>query len=270
MQTLAEGIFENIDLAFSIRPIHWVVEERIVIALANAGELFRWLVWSPFEDSQEIVEVELEGFGSVRERYRTAVSFDPYLEYIIYPCEDCPPAEYLVKNIRSGETEWSIDLGEKPGSAFRGFPHWSPDGQYIAMVSGDFERTTWILNRQGEVVHMIEGGSLNMSWSSDSRYLAFGRDNENPLEGDNYSVTLLDLVDNTIIDLCLYPEPPSVPLYWSSDSTKIAIDNRVYELDNPRTLIQIVDINSGDIVELSSDDEYYRIEGWVNLDSDEP
>jgi Tol biopolymer transport system component len=270
MQTLTEGLFNNIELAFSIRPIHWVVQEQIVIALANEGELYRWLLWSPFEDSREILEVELEGLGNALERYHTDVSFDPFLEYVIYPCEDCPPAEYLVKNMRSDETEWSIDLGEKPGSAYRGFPYWSPDGQYIAIVSGDFEQTTWIFNRRGEVVHRIEGGTLNMSWSPGSRYLAFGRDNENPLNGENYSVTLLDLADNTLIDLCVNPYPPSVPIYWSWDSSKIAFGNRVSELDNPKTSIYIVDINSGDKVELSNEEEDYRIEGWVNIDSTEP
>lgn len=266
MEILTEGLFEDIELAFSIRPIRWEADGRIVIALANEGELYRWLIWAPFEDHRELLEVELEGIGNVRERFRTAVSFDPLLEYIIYPCEDCPPDEYLVKNMLSGEMEWTIDLGENPGSLYRGFPHWSPDGQYIAIVSGDFERTTWVFNRQGEIVYQIEGGSLNMSWSPDSRYLAFGRDNENPLNGENYSVTLLDLVNNTLIDLCVNPNPPSVPIYWSWDSSKIAFGNQVSELDNPKTSIYIVDINSGDKVELSSEEEDYRIEGWVNID----
>ncbi|MBK9055766.1 MAG: hypothetical protein IPL78_34160 [Chloroflexi bacterium] len=86
--TLMEPIIQNQFDAVEFSPssqVHWINEEQLVVALTNYDELYRWLVWYPFEDKQETIAVELEGIGEALEWYHTSVSYDPFLELVIYP-----------------------------------------------------------------------------------------------------------------------------------------------------------------------------------------
>lgn len=267
MTPLIQNRFETIEFAPTAQT-NWANENHLTIALTNQDELYRWLVWYPFEGREEVVAVELEGIGDALERYHTSVSYDPFLELVIYPCQDCSPDEYRVKDINTGNTLWSIDLGPNPDDAYRGFPYWSSDGQYVAISGHQWgeDNAVWVFNREGEELYKLQGGGLTMRWSPDNRYLVFTHKNLTNEATISSTFTLLDVVDKRLLDLCVEPSG-GVP-YWSPDSTKIAFTSDVSEVDNPETLLNIVDIYSGNLIQLLSEDEKYRPEGWVDISQD--
>jgi hypothetical protein len=265
-------VFEGISLLPYDASFRWTKDLQLVLPLKNDVELFQWLVWSPFIGKQEILSAELSGIGNHMEYFNVPPSVDPLLELVAYPCEFCDGAEYAVKSIDSGETVWFIDLGEKPSYAYRGPVIWSPDGEFVAIVGGrnSILNGLWIFNRHGELVHEIVlpdiGGIVAASylaWSPNSEYLAFSRGSYNG-EGEIIStLAYVSLADGSVTDLCLdFQTQP----HWFSDSTKIAYSQQI-QRDEQLRLISIVDIDSGDVVQLN-DANAYNLLGWISPPED--
>ncbi len=266
-------IFEGISLLPYDASFRWVNDSQLVLPLKNEAELFQWLVWSPFIGEQETLSAELSGIGNHMEYFNVPPSIDPLLELVAYPCEFCDGAEYAVKNLESDETVWFIDLGSKPSYAYRSSVIWSPDGEFVAIVGGRnlILNGLWIFNRQGELVYEIVlpdiGGTVAASllvWSPNSEYLAFSRGSYNNEGEIDSTLTYVSLADGSVTDLCLNFETQP---HWSPDSTKIAFSQQIQGGEQPR-LISIVDIDSGDVIQLY-DANAYNLLGWIALPNDE-
>ncbi len=176
--------FEGVKFLPYDATLRWINNDQLIIPLQNEGELFRWLVWSPFSGEEEILSVELDGIGNQMERFRNPPVLDPFLEMVVYPCEFCDEGEYAVKNIVSGETMWFIDLGPEPSHVHRSSASWSPDGRFVTVIGGKFLNQLLFLNREGEKSYEITlpvlddpGGLVifTRTWSPNSEYLAFLR-----------------------------------------------------------------------------------------------
>lgn len=247
----------------------WINDSQIIFPLAHEGDLLQWFVWSPFNGESETHSIELTGL-SQRSRFLEYAypGPDPLLELVVYPCEACNGAEYAVKRLQTGETEWFIDLGPNPSYDYRSHAYWSPDGAYVVVLGGQFLNHLLFFNRAGERVYEIilplldEPGSLPItawSWSPNNKYLAFLR-----VAGSTgqytESLSLVDMQDGRLIDLCV--NATTGPLIWSPDSTRIAFSQQVQSGEQPR-LISIVDIQSGNVIQLY-DAEAHTLAGWID------
>lgn len=249
--------------------LRWAKDFQLILPLENEDEFFQWLVWSPFTGEQETLSAELSGLGNSMVLFKVPPSLDPLLKLVAYPCEFCGEAEYAIKSIETGETAWFIDLGPKPSYAYRSPIFWSPDGELLAIVGGrnSILNGLWIFDRQGKLVYEIvlpDIGSIlaanYLAWSPNSNYLAFSRASYND-EGEIIStLAYVSLMDGSVTDLCL--DLDTAP-YWSSDSTKIAFSQQIQSFEQPR-LISIVDIDSGEVVQLY-DDKGHNLLGWIAL-----
>jgi hypothetical protein len=261
--------FQNLTLS-RFTNIRWINDSQIVFPLANEGELFRWLVWSPFSGEEEMLSVELPDITE-RQRFLEYAypGPDPLLELVVYPCEECGEAEYAVKHLQTGETAWLIDLGPNPAYVYRSYAYWSPDGQFVTVIGGEFLNQLLFFNREGDKFHEVTlpllddpGGMMifNWSWSPNSNYLAFLR--VTGTEG-NYEDTLtyIDVQSGQMVDLCVNVRT-GFPI-WSPDSTKIAFSRQIESGEQPR-LISIVDIHTGDVVQLY-DENAHNIVGWITI-----
>lgn len=260
--------FENVGFLAYDATIHWANNSQLIIPLENEGELFRWLVWSPFINEVEELVIELTGIGNQMEYFRNPPVLDPLLEMAVYPCEFCNDAEYAVKNLATGETIWFIDLGTEPSYVHRSTASWSPDGRFVTIVGGKFLNQLLFFNREGEKLYEITlplldnpGGLMIFArtWSPDSNYLAFLRVTGS--EG-NYEDTLtyVDTQNWHVVDFCINART-GFPI-WSSDSNKIAFSQQI-ESGEPPYLISIVDIHLGEVVQLN-DAASHNLVGWID------
>lgn len=249
--------------------LRWTKDYQLVLPLENEDEFFQWLVWSPFTGEQETLSTELSGIGNNMELFKVPPSLDPLLELVAYPCEFCDEAEYVIKNIETSETVWTIDLGPRPSYAYRGPVIWSPDGEFAAIVGGrnSLLNDLWIYNRQGEIVYEIVlpdiGGIVAASllkWSPDSKYLAFSRGGYNDEGEKSTTLNYVSLLDGSVTDLCIDSHTQS---YWSPDNTKIAFSQQIQSGEQPQ-LISIVNINSGSVIQLRDDNAQILL-GWIAL-----
>lgn len=262
--------FESIRFLAYDATLRWANDSQLMISLENEDELFHWLVWSPFTGEQQVLSVELSGIGNHMQYFQVPPSVDPRLELVAYPCEFCGEAEYVVKSISTGETEWVIDLGPQPSYAYRGPIVWSPDGELVAVVGGRnlIVNGLWIFNRQGGLVHEIVlpdiGGivaALLLTWSPNSEYLAFSRGSYNDVGKITETLAYISLADGSVIDLCL--DFSSAYPVWSPDSMHIAFSQQIESGQKPR-FISIVDIHSGDVIQLY-DADARNLLGWITL-----
>jgi hypothetical protein len=251
----------------------WINDSQIIFPLAHESELFRWLVWSPFSGEEEMLSVELPDI-SERQRFLEYAypGPDPLLELVVYPCEACDEAEYAVKHLQTGETAWFIDLGPSSAHVYRSHAYWSPDGQYVTVIGGEFLNRLLFFNREGDKLYEIAlpllddpGGLMifNWSWSPNSNYLAFLRvTGAEGLYED--TLTYVDVQSGQVVDLCINART-GIPI-WSPDSTKIAFSQQIQSGESPR-LISIVDIHSGDVIQLY-DAHGHSLMSWIDLPHD--
>lgn len=240
----------------------------MILPLENNKEIYEWVIWTPEENQERRISLQLDGIGDEVIRYGIAPVLDPIGELVIYPCEKCDGSEYMVKEVESGNNIWSIDLGIVPTVAYRGLPVWSPDGAYVAVTGGRSTKQNglWIFDRNGEVVHNITLPDIDgvyaadaLFWSPNSEILAFLRLSFDP-QG-NSKQTLAYLVINTgeVVDLCLNYQPNSAA--WSLDSKMIAfIPSGDNEAQNS---VGIVDLEGN--VNFLPIDNVSEIHGWVLL-----
>ncbi len=250
--------------------VRWLNDSEIVLPLENNLENYEWIIWSPRENKERRISSVLDGIGEEVIRYGVAPALDPMGELVIYPCERCDGFEYMVKEIESGDNLWSIDIGEKPTGAYRGYPVWSPDGSHIAITGGRSARQNglWIFDRNGRLVHdiILPDASRaytadNLFWSPDSQILAFLRLSSDSQGESKQTLAYLSIKTGEVVDFCLNYQRGSGA--WSPDSTMIVFLSQ--ENEKPQTL-QIIDIE-GNVKVLSIKDATDVI-GWVNLNNE--
>lgn len=263
-----QKIYEEVSLS-SFDNLRWANNSQLVLPLKNQGDLFQWLVWKPLTGEEEILSVELMGIENAMSFYQVSPSYDPNLELVIYPCELCGSTAYIVKNLKTGQTEWTLNFDPEPSYAYRGTPVWSPNAEYVVVgggITGALNRLK-IVNRDGTTLYDIGlpdagvAAAERLVWSPNSEYLAFSRANPNPNEPFGYNSTLayVRLSDGAVIDVCV--DLPITTIEWSPDNTKIAFSQRNEE-DESLNVISIVDINTGDIFQLY-DPGNHSIVGWT-------
>jgi hypothetical protein len=231
------GHFESIALS-RYGENEWIDDAQLAIPLANQGEVYSWLLWSPFTNEQKTISLNLNGIGD-SPRKLTPPKLDPLLEFVAYRCDLCDKTqpEFIVKSFKTGEIAWTMDLGPGSQPTYRGIHidlSWSPDGQYLA-VAGEINfkpNGVWIYNRQGKLVQRLVVPrrkdytvAVAFSWSPNSRYMAFHVVNpvsEKDLKGTIY---VLDILNGSVIDLCQHS---SGALYWSPDSRFIAFEDEPF------------------------------------------
>lgn len=251
----------------------WINDSQIIFPLAHEDKLFRWLVWSPFSGTEGTLSVELPDV-SQRQRlldyaYPTP---DPLLELVIYPCEACNDVEYIVKYLQTGETAWVIDLDPSLPYDYRSYAYWSPDGEFVTVIGGEFLNQLLFFNREGEKQYEITlplldepGGIMvpNRAWSPDSKYLAFLYVTGSAGQYED-TLAYVDMQNGQVIDLCINART-GTPI-WSPDSSKIAFSQQIQSLEDPR-LISIVDIASGDVTQLYDGDGNSLVD-WITIPDD--
>ncbi|MCL4871433.1 MAG: PD40 domain-containing protein [Anaerolineae bacterium] len=267
-----QAIFDNLTLS-RFRGIEWLNNSQIILPLSNEAELFYWLIWSPLTGNEERVFVNISNISKQQRFLDYAYPGpDPLLELVVYPCEDCGEAEYAVRRLQTEEIAWFIDLDTNPSYVYRSPAYWSPDGRFVTVIGGQFLNQLLFFNREGEKIYEIplplldDPGGLIISarnWSPNSNYLAFLRVTGS---ASNYEDTLtyIDIQSKQVVDLCINART-GFPI-WSPDSTKIAFSQQIQSGEQSR-LISIVDIHSGDVVQLD-DVNAHNLIGWIDLADD--
>jgi len=138
-------------------------------AVVNArGELFS-------VPSEHGYVKNLTNSSGIAERYP---QWSPDGKYIAYWSDRSGEYELMLLEIESGKEEQLTNYG--PGFRYR--PFWSPDSKKIAFI--DQSMKIWIFDRESGMTRMVDqcrwinhGGlsAFPMSWSSDSRWLAYSR-----------------------------------------------------------------------------------------------
>jgi WD40-like Beta Propeller Repeat len=249
--------------------IYWVNSENLVIPLANQGETFEWLVWSPRTNTDRTLSAELTGIGQSADVLHIPPQLDPTFEFVFYRCGDCEGITYIAKSLSSVEKTWKVQL-EGYRDTYRSLtiaPAWSPNGQFIAFVeqdSGFFPSNLWVFDHTGKLVlhHSFEETVLigGLRWSPDSSYLAMIR-NQGKTHTDKSLLLILDIQTNTILDPCIEINGNYV---WSPDSSRLVISNQTEPGKVGRTLI-IYDVNAWD-GRTVSDEQGHILLGWVNFE----
>lgn len=248
-------------------------------SLPKMTEQFSIFTWSPFNNEEVFISVELTGFGfhdgsTVNVPIMPVI--DPLLEFIIYPCySSCQDNEYFVKKLDTDEISWAIDIEEPLPKEWRGHPVWSPDGQYIALVGNGFYRDILIFDRNGTEIAEIQlpdptdsGAASDLFWSPDSKYLGFRRFSLDPEGEPKVSLAYYDLENKSIIDLCIDVYSSSSLMHWSPDSSSIAYvtsPNPLADVEDRILEGYVIDIDSGDYSKFheAEGNEWDFLVGWA-------
>ena len=252
----------------------WSNPSTLIIPLGNQSEVFEWLLWEPFTDKEERLQIPMSGIGNAIENFNVIPAIDPTLSFVIYPCDRnaCGEAEYLVKNLQTGEIEWSVDLSPNPPN-YRGQPLWSPNGEYLAIFGGYdvILNRLWILDRQGNLIFQIAlpdtGGTvaaIQLTWAPNSENLSFLRRFKNPIEGPLYieRISYINVREGIINEFCIDTEAGTSSFVWSPDSTKLALSQQLERIENSPHLITIVNLFSTNITQLYDSDQHILV-GWL-------
>ncbi|MCB9431202.1 MAG: PD40 domain-containing protein [Ardenticatenaceae bacterium] len=265
------GQFDNLTLTRAITD-GWVNDSQFAFALDDEEETLHWLIWSPFDNSQQMLTVEVPGIGlSLRRNFYGYPTLDPRLEFLAYVCELCEEAEYTIKSLVSDRSSWSIDLGTKPSGIYRDVVRWSPDGDHLAFVvdgERDINDQVWVFTREGQLLYKIilpdslEGiGALSLTWSPDGQYLAFVWSRADSSGETIQTLSYISLADGSVTDVCVDMHN-SHPV-WSPDSSKIAF-NRPINGEETGGFLSVVDLVAKDAVYMPHPDAFV-LTHWVSL-----
>lgn len=246
---------------------YWGDQNHIIISLANEVDLFKWLVWNPFNQELETISARLPGMGDIIDSVdSTRVYIYPVYDYsaglVIYACKDCGKNEYQAFNPQTGKVQWGIDLGSDPLSFAQYPPLLSSTGEYIAIYFG--EHKIWILDNKGESVLKVilprdpiqAGVAQAFTWSPDGEYLALIRDSSDP---DAPFVSIISIVKKQMVDICdkgLYYGT----LTWSYDDQYLLHERQRGE--EKQAIFTILGINSNRSYQFTSLDNL-MILGWI-------
>ncbi|MEZ4510379.1 MAG: hypothetical protein R3C62_00750 [Chloroflexota bacterium] len=265
------GQFDNLTLARGIAP-RWVNDSQFAFALAEEEETLHWLIWSPFDNSQQMLTVEVPGIGlSLTRNFYGYPTLGPRLEFLAYVCELCEEAEYMIKSLVADQPSWGIDLGPNPSGVFRDVVRWSPDGNYLAFAAGgerNIHNQVWVFTREGQLLYKIVlpdfGRGIvarDLTWSPNSEYLAFARNSYDSREEAVETLSYISLEDGSVTDLCV--DIHNGRPIWSPDSTKIAFD-RPIEGEESGGFLSVVDLVDENAVYLPHPDDFVLVH-WVSL-----
>ncbi len=184
-------------------------------------------------------------------------SYDPTYDRVIYLTE--PGDEWELWDVWANKLLWH-------GNKFTLlWAFWSPDGQQVAVDSGDL----FIVGRDGEETQLTNfsvaypnmGVSIgNISWSPDGRYIALWL-NIHPGEYFvQWRLVILDIQTGQAIDYCIPSEEGQWPnSVWSPSGQQIAVNTFTgYELDT--LSVVIVDLNRDIAVKLPG---HHAVLGWM-------
>lgn len=265
------GKFDNLTLTRAITD-GWVNDSQFAFALDDEEETLHWLIWSPFDNSQQMLTVEVPGIGlSLTRNFYGYPTLDPRLEFLAYVCELCEEAEYTIKSLVPDQTTWTIDLGLNPSRTYRDVVRWSPDGNYLAFgASGerDIHNQVWVFTREGQLLYKIvlpdvlgSIGALSLTWSPNSQYLAFVWSRADSNGETIQTLSYISLEDGSVTDVCIDMQN-SHPV-WSPDSSKIAFDQPING-EETGGFLSVVDLVAKDAVYMPHPDDFV-LTHWVSL-----
>ncbi|MBC8505444.1 MAG: PD40 domain-containing protein [Anaerolineales bacterium] len=100
------------------------------------------------------------------------------------------------------------------------FPKWSPDGEQVLFtVPGEWNLYT-ILADGTEITQITDFRSANADWAPDGSQIVFQSDHDDEPE-DTPDVYVIDLVEETLVELVDLPEVPDFSPRWSPDGSQI-------------------------------------------------
>ena len=275
--------FNHVSLS-SMDDIRWVNDQDIIIPLVNEIDTFSWIIFSTDNAETSVISMNIPEYGNALEKQRIPPILNPDLTYVIYLCDACTDAEYMVRTIFSDKVLWSADL--VPGHEIDHFnypslaPTWSPNGEFVAipyninMVQGTVKpHGLWIYNREGEEVYQLRLPDRNnkidflnwIKWSPNSRYLSFNISFYNKATSENsYMTAYLDLVSGEIYGLCV----DESDINWSFDSQYVSIYKQNYPdtPDIPPSVL-IISVQTGEIIQINIPDESLFLVGRIMLAS---
>lgn len=276
--TLAEAVLVNPDTNQEVRAsldassltnfsaLEWLNNSQLIALSRNEEEMQSLFIFSPFTNEQEIWSTQLTKIAPFS-LFSVPPVYDPFLKLVIYLCESCEERGYLVKDMESGETIWSIRLDPIPAYPVRGIPVWSPNGEYVAVSSGATLNRIEVFNRYGETVQEISFSETSvvtlgsLRWSPDSQYLSSIRRVEISQEVIVESLFFLPIHgDGSIIDLCV---KPTMGPYWSPDGTAFAYTEQT-QTNEQEQILTIVKATMDEAVQLPDSSGYVLI-GWMKI-----
>jgi len=216
---------------------YWLDNEHIIFNYTTLSGHFifsdQYHIWNPYTNQQTIQTFPIKyyiapEYDSRAILFNWHVVFNPTLTIATYLNQKQVPQAVNLKNQKK---VWSYD-----GTYFNNPPKWSPDGQMLALLMLDNNRLrldmlildgnlqNWVDIEQKIVSTDIPSSLYNtriMSWSPDSRYLAFF--------GGEYELFILDLQKKILIHSCI--KHTDWMIYWSLDSKQIIFqisENHIY------------------------------------------
>lgn len=242
--------------------IYWANDQQIVIPLRNNGDLFQWIVWDPFENSENRVSAKLTGIDYAIEKIGIFPIYNPNTRTILYACNQCGDNEFQIYDLNVKKITRSIDFGKGPFADIKWAPYYSPNMKFTAFHFGG--NKIWIFDQNYDSVLKITlpfveylswtGGKFR--WSNDGKYLAMFRENPGTPQ---YYLSILDVEHETMENICAQI-PPST-LQWSHDNRYI-IAMRDRSVDDTEGTLSIIDVNTGEGETMTIKDDGYLV-GWL-------
>lgn len=228
---------------------YWTGADHYVVPLLKEDNLFKWLVWQPFNGEQSIIDAELPGIGDAPDQYTIFPMYLPSSGFVIYPCNQCDKNEYQAYDPESKQVKWILDFGE--GRMTR--PRWafvpSPDGKRVVFYFG--LNKLWIIDSTGESLVKISlpfAKSDNwvakaIRWSPDGEQLAFIRDTP---DGRLPLLTIVSIHENTQTSYCSSLGEGNI--HWSYDGQYLIHSTQEQNKDGEITssIFSIIHLKTGD------------------------